>query len=899
MCAIFKFIMFKQIALKFFVFIVKMCLKLRYRIRVQGQERLKNLDKGILFLPSHPAEIDPVILMSLLWNQFQPRSLVVEHFYYLTGIKYLMRLIDAMPIPDMMDRVSNKWKQRKIEKAFADIRSRLQAGENFLIYPAGKLRVSPGETLGGASLVHSLIESYPEVTVVLIRTTGLWGSRFSKAFSSARPDLIKILWQGFKIILKNGIFFTPKRDVLVEIEVAPQDFPVKGSRLEMNKYLEAWYNKPEIEPLSFVSDLFWKKSIPTFTEQKNEKKHLEKVEIPPYLEQEIKQKLAQISRQSSDSISRESHLSRDLGLDSLDIAELYLFLEDHYDLDNLASQSIETVNDLLSGIVGKRESVKKSADEATKIGWPQEKARFEVQPPKGKTLHEAFLRICDRMDGSVCCADSLNGVMSYRRFKLGALILAKQLKKLDGKYIGILLPSSSTTYLVIIATLLAKKIPVMLNWTVGSKALEHCAKSCHLDTVLSSRKFLNNLQNADITPIEDLLLLLEDLKERLSLGNKIKGLYDLLKDTDTLLENLDLTDIQETDPAVILFTSGTETLPKGVPLSHHNILSNQTAAFLCVDFNKKDIFYGVLPPFHSFGFSVTGLFPLLTGLRVYYSPDPTDYRLIARDIDKWQATIFCCAPTFIKGVFQVALPSQLTSLRYIVAGAEKTPQDLFDYVKRLGDGKELIEGYGITECAPVVTISRPGKPKKGVGKPIPGVEITILDVESEAFLPIGQEGEICIRGPNVFYGYLGSQKSPFVTLQGKKWYRSGDRGFLDNEGHLILSGRLKRFAKIGGEMVSLGGLEEELCRLALDKKWPLPLKLEGPALAVSVFEKDSHKPTIVLFTTFDISREEVNHALREIGHGGVIKIGQVKKLDQIPLTGTGKTHYRALDDLLK
>lgn len=121
---------------------------------------------------------------------------------------------------------------------------------------------------------------------------------------------------------------------------------------------------------------------------------------------------------------------------------------------------------------------------------------------------------------------------------------------------------------------------------------------------------------------------------------------------------------------------------------------------------------------------------------------------------------------------------------------------------------------------------------------------------------------------------------------------------MDHDGNLSISGRLKRFAKIGGEMVSLGGLEEEICLLALDKKWPIPLQSEGPALAVSVLEKESEKPTIVLFTTFDISREEVNQALREHGHGAIIKIGEVRKIGQIPLTGTGKTHYRALDELL-
>ena len=890
--------MLKKLGIWLVILIVKGCLRLRYRVHVRGAEALKDLKKGTLFLPSHPAEIDPIILMSILYGKFQPKSLVVEHFYYLTGVTFLMKLIGAMPIPDMMDRASNKWKEQKVKKVFADIRDALEGGDNFLIYPAGKLRISSGEKIGGASFVHDLIEACPDVNIVLIRTTGLWGSRFSKAVWSTRPDFGKILWNGIKSVFKNGIFFTPKRDVLVEIEVAGSAFPRKAPRLEMNKYLETWYNTPDIEPVKLVSDLFWKESLPATVSQEKETAPQTALVVAPEIEKEVIKKISEICKQSPEKITRSSHLSLDLGLDSLDAADLYLFVENKYDLENLAESSIETVGDLLRVIVEREEHILEYPDESARSIWPEEKGRPVAGVSQGKTVQESFLRACHRMGGFAACADGLNGVMSYRRFKLGVLILAKKIKKLDGDYVGVLLPSSSSAYLVILAILLAKKIPVMLNWTVGIRALEHCVKSCALKVVLSSRRFLNNLKNADIEPVHDLLLLLEEMKETISWRDKLSGIYNLLKDPETLLNDFDLGDVRETDSCVILFTSGTETLPKGVPLSHHNILSNLQAGFSCVDFNLKDIFYSVLPPFHSFGFSVTGLFPLLTGMRAYYSPDPTDYRTMAHQIAKWQATVFCCAPTFIKGVFQVATKEDLASLRYIVSGAEKTPQELFDYVDKLGGGKELIEGYGITECAPIVAITRPGKLKKGVGRPIPGVEICTLDFETNTPLPLGKEGEICIRGPNVFYGYLNVKKSPFITIQGKKWYRSGDRGALDHEGNLIISGRLKRFAKIGGEMVSLGGLEEEICRLAIDKKWPLPLKLEGPPLAVAVLEKESEKPSIVLFATFDISKEEVNTALRENGHGKIVKIGEVRKVGQIPLTGTGKTHYRALDEML-
>jgi long-chain-fatty-acid--[acyl-carrier-protein] ligase len=208
----------------------------------------------------------------------------------------------------------------------------------------------------------------------------------------------------------------------------------------------------------------------------------------------------------------------------------------------------------------------------------------------------------------------------------------------------------------------------------------------------------------------------------------------------------------------------------------------------------------------------------------------------------------------------------------------------------MGNGGQLIEGYGITECGPIVTFCRPGKPHKGVGEPVTGVELRIIDAENG-------DGEIIIRSPSVFSGYLGNPKNPFITIDGQTWYKSGDRGRIEDR-TLILSGRLKRFVKIGGEMISLGGLEEEILHLADRHQWVKTPPKEGPSLAVTVLERDSDKPQIILFTTFDITKEDVNLALRDCGYGRIVKISEIRKMDQIPLTGTGKTHYRALDEKL-
>ncbi len=863
---------------------------MRYRISVKGLDLLTPAQLtrggGVLFLPNHPAELDPVILMLLLWKHFRPRPLVVEHFFYLKGIEFLMKLVRALPLPNL-NGITNKWKVAQVEKMQKAIAEVLKKGENFIIYPAGKLKLEQQEVIGGSSFVHSLLTDCPQANVVLVRTKGLWGSLFSRALTGNVPDFGPALFKGIKIILKNGIFFTPRRLVEIEMTPAPDDFPFGKPRLELNRYLEEWYNQKPDE-IKLVSYTFWKKELPEVYVSKRSVDRVH-VLIPKEVESAVFAEVAKLAHRPVEDIHPEMLLAQDLGFDSLDIAELNVFLDRRYDVSHLAPGSIKTVHDLLLAAVGCMEQEEeKTAPKQELTRWSHERARPSLALPEGKTIQEAFLRACNRMKGHLACADTLSGMLTYRTLKRTALVLSQKIAQLPGKNIGVLLPSSSGANIVILATLLAGKVPVMLNWTAGKRSLDHSIDIADIQVVLSSYRFLSRLENGDLGKLEDKLVFLEEVRRSISLREKLKGLVASFKNVETLVQG------EPDDVAVILFTSGTETLPKGVPLTHKNILSNHRAALSSVDFRASDVLYSVLPPFHSFGFSITGILPLLVGLRVLYAPDPTDSRGMARDIAAWKPTLLACAPSFMTALFRVAELDQLKSLRLIVSGAEKAPQELFDAVKQLGS--QLLEGYGITECSPVVTLVRQNIPSSGVGQPLPDVKLCIVDLESAEPLPVGAEGEVCIRGPNVFRGYLGNLPAPFIEVQGKKWYRSGDRGSLTPDGSLVLSGRLKRFVKIGGEMVSLGGLETELLRLAKEKNWHLSAP-DGPTLAVTAREKQSDKPLIVLFTTFDVERDVVNAALQECGFGRIVKIAEVRRLEQIPLTGTGKTHYRLLDDL--
>jgi long-chain-fatty-acid--[acyl-carrier-protein] ligase len=847
--------------------ILRGLISLRYKIEVKGGEALSQAHRsGALILPNHPAEIDPLILIMVLWPKLRPRPLVVEHFYYQKMLRYFMDLVKTVPIPTT-DTLS-PWKIKQIAKIKQQILAGLAKGDNFLIYPSGRLKTTADERIGGASMIHDLLQQTPaDQPLLLVLTKGLWGSHFSRGLNGKTPDFTKVALEGFKTLLKNGLFFAPRRKVLVELQWAGAEFPRKGSRQQVNEALEKWYNKEGEEPLQLVSSAFWKEELPEVTRQeKKEGNH----QIPPEVEGEVLSHLSKLAHRSKESLKPELSLSSDLGLDSLDLAQLYFFIEERYKISGLMLGQLETVQDLLEAAAGKIKEAEGPLPPQKRPRWPVEKKRGKIEMPEGNTLQEVFLQSCKKRAGFIACADRMTPPLSYDKFKRAAVVLSLKIKELEGEHIGILLPASVAAYVTVFATLLAGKIPVMLNWTVGAKSLEHSVYLGKVQTIISSYRFLSRLNTVDLGSADERLCLLEEMRHEIPLWMKLQGAALALLPSSAFLKRC-VADPNQT--ALIIFTSGTETLPKGVPLTHNNLLANQRAALACIEMQPDDILHAVLPPFHSFGLSVTGILPLLIGLKVCYGPDPTDSRTIGADIAHWRATLFCAAPSFIQPLLKES--SGLESLRLTVTGAEKAPEEMFKAFKALR--KELIEGYGISECSPIVTLQRKGEYGQGVGRPLPEIEIQI------------REEEIWIAGPNVFPGYLGDVPNPFTEEGGKRWYHSGDRGYLQ-EGILYLTGRLKRFVKMGGEMISLGGIEEDLLKLAP--------KSDKPLLAVTARGRESEKPEIIVFAAFDLTREQAAQFLKEKGYGPLVKIAEVRRIDAIPLTGTGKTQYRLLDEMV-
>lgn len=813
------------------------------------------------------------------------------------GMRFFTNLVNAIPLPDF-DRSLSKWKVHEAEKALESVVESLKQGDHVLLYPSGHLKSSGVEKIGANSFVSKILAACPDINVVLVRTTGLWGSLFSCAPTGRSPEFWPTIRDGVKILLKNAIFFCPRRSLEIEFSMNPEGLPRHGKKQELNTFLEDWYNRYPLsdgrvvdsEPLQLVSHSFLFKKYPEIYDPGEEAFDQEDLDVPPEMRETIYQELARVSHKKGEEISDDHELARDLGLDSLDLAGIETFLDERYAVKGSRDMPITFVKDLYRLVLMKEDDQEASKQLPREVEyWPEESSRPDPSLPVGKTMQEAFLASVERMGKHTACRDASTGTLSYCRLELGVMVLARKFRKCPGRYIGVLLPSSIGSYMTILATLFAGKIPVVLNWTTGVRNLNHAKSLLGIDVVITARRFLQKAAEIDLGELASSLLLLEDIKRETTL-------FDLLR--SIVMPPLKPR-AKPSDVAVVLFTSGTETLPKAVPLTHQNLLANQRMVLEVVHPSKDEVIYGVLPPFHSFGYNMTGLLPLLAGIKVFYAPDPTDTWGMVSDIVRFRPTLLCAAPSFYRNIFRVAGKKELDSVRLFISGAEKAPESLFKFIEGLGDGKHLVEGYGITECSPAVTIGRLDEPRNGVGKPLSGVELCVIHPDTKEKLSQGEVGEICISGETVFEGYLGQDvPHPFIEIEGKTWYRSGDLGHIDPDGSLILGGRLNRFVKIGGEMVSLVSVEEVLTAFGKEHGW-IPKGEETPQLAVGALEKNQEKPLLILFTTFSITKDEVNGALHSSGFGRIIKVSDVHQIPEIPMTGTGKVQLRKISEWIK
>lgn len=895
-------------------YLLKALLALRYRIHIKGLENLtpEHLDRkgGVLFLPNHPSQLDPLMVTLALQKTYPVRPVAIDYVYYTPGLTPFLKLVDTIPIPDFEKSV-NSFKNWRKEQIFSEIAQGLKKKENFLVYPAARLKHTAKEIVGGSSGIQEILKNTPETNVVLVRISGLWGSLFSRAHKGKVTFIGSNMVQALLSMVKSLIFFMPKRNVYIEFVPVNKTLPPVDNRVQMNRFLENFYNNGYLsqdgtlektqgaETLTLVPYTFWSSKLPKVAEGKTVYQDVVDVSgVKPEVKQHVLEQLSELANVPVEDINLKDHLSSDLGLDSLAGAELVAFLEDFYYLRGVNPIDLTTVSRVIAIAGGKLKVATEELDTSPLAKWEKsfQRERPELAIPQGETLGEVFLRKCDEMGSCICSADPLGTVLSYKEIKLRVIAMAEEIKKMPGDQIGILLPSSHGAYILSYACFLARKTPVMINWTVGGRYMDSVFSVTGIQVVLSAWRFLDRAEGVDFAGYEDRILLLEDYAREISIFSKLKAKLLSMRSGESLIRYFGLHEEKSSKEAVILFTSGTESQPKGVPLTHGNILANLRAALSDLTLKKEDILLAFLPPFHSFGFSVTSIFPTIAGIRTVFCPNPTDGLAIAVAAKRFKATIICGAPTFLMGVLRAGKGDELDTVRLFVSGAEKLPKKLISMVKNLKGVRELVEGYGVTECSPAITFNRPGMPSIGVGRPLHNVELKIIHPETHEELPIGERGLILAAGPNVFSNYLNpGLSSPFIEKEGKKWYNTGDLGYLDEEGYLFISGRLKRFIKIGGEMISLEAIEKALLEAAPDKGWPI----DEEVVSLAICSKESEKQAeIILVTTFDVDLYDVNKTLRECGFSNLVKIQRHVKVDEIPIMGTGKTHYRQLEQNL-
>jgi acyl-[acyl-carrier-protein]-phospholipid O-acyltransferase/long-chain-fatty-acid--[acyl-carrier-protein] ligase len=506
-------------------------------------------------------------------------------------------------------------------------------------------------------------------------------------------------------------------------------------------------------------------------------------------------------------------------------------------------------------------------------------------------LHLRFLRTARRRFFSFAMADSSGTELTYGKALAASLALARSIRSRcrDERMVGIMLPASVGGVLANIATLLAGKIPVNLNFTAGSEAIALAIEQCQIKTVLTSRVFLTK---AKVDQPDGACFLEDVMKEITPLMRAGLWAAALLLPAGTIERLFVAGDRNPDSMATVIFSSGSTGTPKGVMLSHRNVLANVEGIAQVYQVTDDDRLMGVLPLFHSFGFTGTIWLPLVMGFGVIYHSNPLDAGTIGEMVQKYRATMMISTPSFCLGYTRKCSAEQFATLRYAVVGAEKLREPIARAFKDKY-GLDLMEGYGCTEMAPAVALNAPDSPtgekrwKAGtVGRPLPGVSARIVDRETGEPIapgPLGKEGLLLVRGDNVMLGYLNApEKTREVLRDG--WYATGDIATIDEDGFIRLTDRLSRFSKIAGEMVPHVKIEETITQI-----------LGDAACVVTAIPDESKGERLIAFhTSKSVSPETL---WSRLGDSNLPKLWIPKRenlyyLEVIPLLGTGKVDLK-------
>lgn len=511
-----------------------------------------------------------------------------------------------------------------------------------------------------------------------------------------------------------------------------------------------------------------------------------------------------------------------------------------------------------------------------------------VADRKRQTIYEAFLDAVDEFGRDRKMIEDIRPANDdYGQIVKASMALGRLACKLtsEGEPVGVLLPNVGTTVSLLLGLMAFRRVPAMMNYTSGLDGMQSAIRGSKIKVILTSKAFLEKAPFGHlIAKLQDVKIVhLEDLRPMFGLGDKLwLMLYALHNPRSAAKPG------SPDDPAVVLFTSGSEGKPKGVVLSHDAILTNVAQICACFDLGYKDRFLSAMPLFHAFGLTGGFVLPIVTGARIYLYPTPLHYRVIPELAYDRDCTVMFATNTFLSNYAKRANAYDFRSVRLVVAGAEK----LTDEVRRTYADKfglRVIEGYGATECAPVVSANTFFGSKNGtVGQLMPGMEYKMEPVPG-----IDDGGLLHVKGPNVMLGYW-KESNPGVlekpgSLYGPGWYSTGDIVNIDSDGYIRIVGRVKRFAKIAGEMISLE-LVEKIAETVSPK-----------SVHASTSKPDPKRGETILLVTQDrnLKRDQLQQAARDLGAPELAVPRQILYVDKIPLLGSGKKDYPAVKQIVE
>ncbi|ODT15208.1 MAG: 2-acyl-glycerophospho-ethanolamine acyltransferase [Mesorhizobium sp. SCN 65-12] len=468
--------------------------------------------------------------------------------------------------------------------------------------------------------------------------------------------------------------------------------------------------------------------------------------------------------------------------------------------------------------------------------------------------------------------DVISGSLSYRRLFIGARILGRRFEAVTapGEAVGVLLPNANGVVISFVGLLSAARVAAMINYTAGPASVTAAIRTAVIRTVVSSRAFIEKADLADIVAAVEAggakMLWLEDARESVTTLDKVAA---------ALFWRFPLQRQEASKPAVILFTSGSEGAPKAVVLSHRNLLANVMQAEARISVSPADILLNVLPVFHSFGLTGGTILPLVLSVKLFLYPSPLHYKIIPEIARKVKPTVMFGTDTFLANYARTAKDGDFSSLRFVVAGAEAVKAETRRAYRERFQA-EIVEGFGLTEAAPVVAVNTAIHGRDGtVGRLLPAIRMKLEPVEG-----ISDAGRLWLDGPNMMMGYMTADRpGELQPLNG--WHDTGDIVSVDRDGFVTIRGRAKRFAKIAGEMVSLGAVE-----MLVQSLWP-----EEHHAAVAVPDKRRGERIVLVTTAHDASAEELRQFGKKAGAAELMVPNDIVKVEEIPVLGSGKTDY--------